>query len=221
MRNRISLLVMTTFLASSLTGCGQLAQSPLASSVASDVQATSQKSDAMARAFAIEMQKRFDGLVSTRGSVVTLRYQLMAPTVYDFGKTPRTGLVKVSTKDYEVELPLSKVMQVGEFDALPALVIPIAIEVALGAAKGLSIYWLTHRGEAFNKQEAIKATAVGMLAALIPFVGNIPVLDQLFPLAVNVLSASKTLHYKDIAQGALGLVDEIVIVISQLKWKKK
>ncbi|MNK75998.1 hypothetical protein D3C87_955550 [compost metagenome] len=221
MRNRISLLVMTTFLASSLTGCGQLAQSPLASSVASDVQATSQKSDAMARAFAIEMQKRFDGLVSTRGSVVTLRYQLMAPTVYDFGKTPRTGLVKVSTKDYDVELPLSKVMQVGEFDALPALVIPIAIEVALGAAKGLSIYWLTHRGEAFNKQEAIKATAVGMLAALIPFVGNIPVLDQLFPLAVNVLSASKTLHYKDIAQGALGLVDEIVIVISQLKWKKK
>ncbi|MNR80318.1 hypothetical protein D3C72_110380 [compost metagenome] len=221
MRNRISLLVMTTFLASSLTGCGQLAQSPLASSVASDVQATSQKSDAMARAFAVEMQKRFDGLVSTRGSVVTLRYQLMAPTVYDFGKTPRTGLVKVSTKDYDVELPLSKVMQVGEFDALPALVIPIAIEVALGAAKGLSIYWLTHRGEAFNKQEAIKATAVGMLAALIPFVGNIPVLDQLFPLAVNVLSASKTLHYKDIAQGALGLVDEIVIVISQLKWKKK
>jgi hypothetical protein len=221
MRNRISLLVMTTFLASSLTGCGQLANTPLASSVATDVQATSQKSDAMARAFAVEMQKRFDGLVSTRGSVVTLRYQLMAPTVYDFGKTPRTGLVKVSTKDYDVELPLDKVMQVGEFDALPALVIPIAIEVALGAAKGLSIYWLTHRGEAFNKQEAIKATAVGMLAALIPFVGNIPVLDQLFPLAVNVLSASKTLHYKDIAQGALGLVDEIVIVISQLKWKKK
>ena len=221
MRNRISLLVMTTFLASSLTGCGQLAQTPLASPMASDAQAASQKSDAMARAFAVEMQKRFDGLVSTRGSVVTLRYQLMAPTVYYFGKTPRTGLVKVSTKDYDVELPLSKVMQGGEFDALPALVIPIAIEVALGAAKGLSIYWLTHRGEAFNKQEAIKATAVGMLAALIPFVGNIPVLDQLFPLAVNVLSASKTLHYKDIAQAALGLVDEIVIVVSQLKWKKK
>jgi predicted small lipoprotein YifL len=221
MRNRISLLLITTFLASSLTGCGQLVQSPLNPMAASEVEAASQKSDAMAREFALQIQKRFTGLVSTRGSVVTLRYQLMAPTVYDFSKTPKSGLVKVSTKDYEVEMPLSKVMQQGEFDALPALVIPIAIEVALGAAKGLSIYWLTHRGDKFNKQEAIKATAVGMLASLIPFVGNIPVLDQVFPLAVSVLSASKTLHYKDIAEAALGLVDEIVIVISQIKWKKK
>ena len=221
MRHRITFLVMTTFLASSLTGCGQLVQSPLSASLSPDVQATSQKSDAMARAFALEMQKRFDGLVSTRGSLVTLRYHGMASTVYDFSKTPRTGVVKITTKDYEVEMPLSKVMQQGELDALPALLVPIAIEVALGAAKGLSIYWLTHRGEAFDKQEAIKATAVGMLASLIPFVGNIPVIDQLFPLAVNVLSASKTLHYKDIAQAALGLVDEIVIVISQIKWKKK
>lgn len=221
MRNRITLLVMTTFLASSLTGCGQLAHTPLNASLSSDAQATSQKSDAMAREFARQMQQRFDGLVSTRGSVVTMRYHGMASTFYDFSKTPRSGVVKISTKDYEVEMPLSKVMQMGELDALPALVIPIAIEVALGAAKGLSIYWLTHRGEAFNKQEAIKATAVGMLASLIPFVGNIPVLDQLFPLAVSVLSASKTLHYKDIAQAALGLVDEIVIVISQIKWKKK
>lgn len=221
MRHRITFLVMTTFLASSLTGCGQLVQSPLSASLSPDVQAASQKSDAMARAFALEMQKRFDGLVSTRGSLVTLRYHGMASTVYDFSKTPRTGVVKITTKDYEVEMPLSKVMQQGELDALPALLVPIAIEVALGAAKGLSIYWLTHRGEAFDKQEAIKATAVGMLASLIPFVGNIPVIDQLFPLAVNVLSASKTLHYKDIAQAALGLVDEIVIVISQIKWKKK
>ncbi len=221
MRNRISLLVMTTFLASSLTGCGQLVHTPLTPGVAADLTASSQKSDTMAREFAARVQKRFDGLVSTRGSVVTLRYQLMAPTVYDFSKTPRNGLVSISTKDYQVEMPLDKVMQEVEIDALPALVIPIAIEVALGAAKGLSIYWLTHRGEKFNKQEAIKATAVGMLASLIPFVGNIPVLDQLFPLAVNVLSASKTLHYKDIAEAALGLVDEIVIVISQINWKKK
>ncbi len=221
MRNRISLLLVTTFLASSLTGCGQLVQSPLNPMAASEVEAASQKSDALAREFALQVQKRFDGMVSTRGSVVTLRYQLMAPSVYDFSKTPKSGLVKISTKDYEVEMPLAKVMQQGEIDALPALVIPIAIEVALGAAKGLSVYWLTHRGEKFNKQEAIKATAVGMLASLIPFVGNIPVLDQVFPLAVSVLSASKTLHYKDIAEAALGLVDEIVIVISQLKWKKK
>lgn len=220
MRNRISFLVMVTFLASSLTGCGQLVRSPLSPAGAATVETASQKSDALARNFAVKVQARFDGLVSTRGSVVTLRYQLMAPTVYDFGKTPRNGLVRVSTKDFEVELPLSKVMQEGEIDALPALVIPIAIEVALGAAKGLSIYWLTHRGEKFDKQEAIKATAVGMLASLIPFVGNIPILDQLFPVAVNVLSASKTMHYKDIAVAALGLVDEIVIVISQLKWKK-
>lgn len=221
MRNRISLLLITTILASSLTGCGQLVQSPLNPMAASEVEAASQKSDALAREFALQVQKRFDGMVSTRGSVVTLRYQLMAPSVYDFSKTPKSGLVKISTKDYEVEMPLAKVMQQGEIDALPALVIPIAIEVALGAAKGLSIYWLTHRGDKFNKQEAIKATAVGMLASLIPFVGNIPVLDQVFPLAVSVLSASKTLHYKDIAEAALGLVDEIVIVISQLKWKKK
>ena len=220
MRNRISLLLITTLLATSLTGCGQLVQSPLNPMAASEVEATSQKSETMARTFAADMQKRFNGMVSTRGSVVTLRYQLMAPTVYDFSKTPRSGKVTISTKDYEVEMPLSKVMQQGEIDALPALVIPIAIEVALGAAKGLSIYWLTHRGDKFNKQEAIKATAVGMLASLIPFVGNIPGLDQLFPLALNVLSASKTLHYKDIANAALGLVDEIVIVISQIKWKK-
>lgn len=221
MRTRISLLVILTFLASSLTGCGQVMHTPLSTADATASQAMSQKSDAMARAFAVKVRQRFEGNVNTRGSVVTLHYHLMAPTTYDFGKTPRNGLVKVSTKDFTLDLPLDKVMQEGEIDALPALLVPIAIEVALGAAKGLSIYWLTHRGEAFNKQEAIKATAVGMLASLIPFVGHIPVLDQLLPLAVNVLSASKSLHYKDIAQAALGLVDEIVIVISQLKWRKK
>lgn len=221
MRYRISLLVMTTFLASSLTGCGQLVPSFSGSGAPSEFQAASAKSDSLARDFAIGVQKRFDGMVSVRGSVVTLRYHLMAPTTYDFSRTPKTGLVRVSAKDFDLQLPIDKVMQEVEIDALPALVVPIAIEVALGAAKGLSIYWLTHRGEAFDKQEAIKATAVGMLAALIPFVGNIPILDQLFPLAVNVVSASKTLHYKDIAQAALGLVDEIVIVISQIKWRKK
>lgn len=220
MRNRITLLVITSLLATSLTGCGRLVQTPLTSLSASEVEATNKKSDALARAFAVEMQKRFNGTVSVQGSRVTLRYQLMAPTVYEFAKTPRTGLVQISTKDYEIALPLEKVMQKGELDALPALLVPIAIEVALGAAKGLSIYWLTHRGEKFDKQEAIKATAVGMLASLIPFVGNVPILDQLFPLAVNVLSTSKTLQYKDIAAAALNMVDEIVIVISQLSWRK-
>lgn len=42
--------------------------------------------------------------------------------------------------------------------------------------------------------------------------------DQLSPQAVNVL---KTLHDKDIAQAALSLADEIVIVISQLKWRRE
>lgn len=221
MRHRISLLLAVTLLASSLTGCGQLAQSPLNPMTASSLEASSRKSEALAREFAIRVQKRFDGMVSTKGSVVLLRYHGMAPTVYDFSRTPRTNLVKISVKDFEMAMPLDQVMREVEIDALPALVVPIAIEVALGAAKGLSIYWLTHRGEKFDKQEAIKATAVGMLAALIPFVGNIPILDQLFPLAVNVVSASKTLHYKDIASAALGLVDEIVIVLSQLKWGKK
>ena len=220
MQNRISLLVITTFLATSLTGCGQLVQSPLNSQAATALEATSAKSDALAREFAQQIQKNFSGTVTTRGAVVTLRYQDTAPTVYDFSKTPKTGKVTIKSQDVVVEMPLSKVMQQTTVDALPALLVPIAIEVALGAAKGLSIYWLTHQGDKFNKQEAIKATAVGMLASLIPFVGHLPIIDRLFPLAVTVLSASKTLYYKDIAQAALGMVDEIVIVISQIKWKK-
>ncbi len=217
----ISLVLIAALLMTSLAGCGR---PPVAVStaVATDrLQAEGERADKLARAFSVKVRERFEGNVGITGSVVTLHYQLMAPTVYDFAKTPRTGLVRVSSKDFELDLPLEKVMQSAEIDALPALVIPIAIEVAIGAAKGLSIYWLTHRGEQFNKQEALKATAVGMLSALIPFVGQVAILNQLFPLAVNILAASKTLHYKDIAAAALNMVDEIVLVLTQIRWHRE
>jgi len=217
----ISLLLSTALLASILAGCGR---EPLPTArIASEatMQAEGEKADKLARDFAIGMRRRSDVYVTESGPVVTLHYQLMPSTLYDFSKTPRKGTVRVSSKDFEIEMPLDKVMQSIEVDALPALVVPIAIEVAIGAAKGLSIYWLTHRGEKFNKQEAIKATAVGMLASLIPFVGQVPILNDLLPLAVNILAASKSLHYKDIAQAALDMVDDIVIVLSNIHWPRK
>ncbi|HEY9857538.1 MAG TPA: hypothetical protein V6D05_17470 [Stenomitos sp.] len=217
----ISLLLSAALLASSLAGCGRdpLPTARIATEAA--LQADNAKADKLAHDFAVGMRRRSDVYVTEDGPVVTLHYQLMASTLYDFSKTPKKGLVHVSSKDFEIDLSLDKVMQSIQVDVLPALVVPIAIEVAIGAAKGLSIYWLTHRGEKFDKQEAIKATAVGMLASLIPFVGNVPLLNDLLPLAVNILAASKTLAYKDIAQAALNMVDDIVIVLSNLHWPRK
>lgn len=217
----ISLILITALLTTSLAGCGR-PPVPMASAVVADrAEAEGERSAKLARDFSVKIRQRFEGNVGIKGSVVTLHYHLMAPTHYDFSKTPRTGMVHVSSKDFELELELEKVMQSAEIDALPALVIPIAIEMAIGAAKGLSIYWLTHRGEKFNKQEAIKATAVGMLSALIPFVGQVAILNQLFPLAVGILAASKSLHYKDIAQAALNMVDEIVMVLTNIRWHRE
>ncbi|MNX66481.1 hypothetical protein D3C86_975760 [compost metagenome] len=206
----------------SLAGCGlSPTGSPLSGGADALSEAQSAKSERLAREFAQKVQVRFEGPVVVKGDVVTLHYQLMAPTVYDFSKAPRKGTVRISSKDYDLELPLDKVMQTVEIDMLPAFVVPIAIEMAIGAAKGLSIYWLTHRGEAFNRQEAIKATAVGMAASLIPFASGIPIVDQLLPLAVSILATSKSLHYKDIAASAMGKVDQIVALISSIQWPRK
>lgn len=222
MRTPLSLTLVAALALPSLAGCGASPSVPrMSSDSAAALAAESAKSKGLARAFAQKVQVRFAGPVVVKGDVVTLHYQLMAPTVYDFGKTPRKGTVRVSSKDYDLELPLEKVMQSVEIEALPALVVPIAIEMAIGAAKGLSIYWLTHRGEAFDRKEAIKATAVGMAASLIPFASGIPIVDQLLPLAVSILATSKSLSYKDIAASAMGKVDEIVALVSSIHWPRK
>ena len=95
------------------------------------------------------------------------------------------------------------------------MVVTIAIHVAIGGAKALAIYWLTHRDD-FDKQEAIKATVVGMGTALVAFLPYGQYLQWLVPIAVDLIMSVKVGDLKEIMAAAMKQVDKIVEVIKRM-----
>lgn len=218
MRRTCTALLAATAL---LAGCGRPATMPAASLPGTTAEAAA-KGDAAAhaKAFAAQVTPGFTGTVKVAGSVVTLAAKDQPTVRYDFKDTPRTGQVAVSTDGFTTSVSEQKLLEVASGSAnhekvIPALVVAIAVHVAIGGAKALAIYWLTHKDN-FDKQEAIRATVIGMGTALVAFLPYGQYMEWLVPIAVDILMQVKLGTFKEIAAIAMKEVDKIVEVIKRI-----
>jgi hypothetical protein len=226
MRHSIASLLILALVATPLAGCGQstLAGAPL-QRASVRVKAKSAEGAAMASRFAEAMKPTFSGGVSLTGTVVSLRFD-DSLTTYDFKQTPSTGTVTVSADDFSAEMPLEDLMRgaavgPGSAEVLPVLLVPIATQVAIAAARTLAMYYITHRGEEFDKSDAAKACVVAMGLALIPFIGNFGAAGAFLPVATKLLASSSSFAYRDLAKAAIGMIDEIVPLVLMLVRARK
>lgn len=226
MRTPIASLLILALAATPLAGCGQAVFSGAPGvRTASTVKAKSAEASAMASRFASAVKPSFRGQLSAKGSLVSLRFE-ESLTTYDFKDAPSTGMVLVSSDEFTAELSLEDLMRGAAIggqgsEALPVLLVPIATQVAIAAAKALAMYYITHRGEEFDKSDAAKATVVAMGLAMLPFVGALGSVGQFLPVATKLLSASSSFAYKDLAKAAIGMIDEIVpLVLALIKARR-
>jgi hypothetical protein len=226
MRTPIASLLILALVATPLAGCGQtsLAGAP-SMRMAGKVKAKSTDASALAVRFAEAIKPSFAGQIGVKGSVVSMRFEETL-THYDFRDAPATGMVLISADEFTTEMPLEDLMRGAAVggqgsEALPVLLVPIATQVAIAAAKALAMYYITHRGEEFDKGDAAKATVVAMGLALIPFVGAFGTAGQFLPVAAKLLATSSSFAYKDLAKAAIGMVDEIVpLVLALIKARR-
>lgn len=218
MRKPIAALLSLSLAATALAGCGQSPTGVPDTRAAVEATASASKDATLAKDFANLLKSQGYKHVTRRGTRVTLKTDGVA-TTYNFDSTAVSGLVRVESGDFGTWLSHKKLVetiQAGPADILPAALVPIAIQVALGGAIKLAHYAITHRGENFKKDEAVKAMVEGMLAAAIPIVRDVKYAQYLVPLALAILKASKSLDYKDIAKAATEMIDDIVRVLWQM-----
>lgn len=218
MRQTTAALLALSLTVTTLTGCGQYATGAAHTRSVAEATTSASKDTTLAKTFAKLLKTQEYENVTQRGTRVILSTDGVA-TTYDFAGTTKSGVVRVSSGEFSTAVSHKKLvetMQAGPADLLPAMLVPIAIQVALGGAIKLAHYALTHRGENFVKEDAVKAMLEGMLAAAIPIVRDIKYAQFLVPLALAILKASKSLDYKDIAQAAMGMIDDIVRVLWQM-----
>ena len=218
MRKTTAALLTLSLAVTTLTGCGQYATGAAHTRSLVETSASASKDTTLAKDFAKLLKTQAYENVTQRGTRVILTTEGVA-TTYQFAGAAKSGVVRVSSGEFSTAVSHKKLvetMQAGPTDILPAALVPIAIQVALGGAIKLAHYAITHRGENFKKDEAIKAMVEGMLAAAIPVVRDIKYAQYLVPLAYAILKASKSLDYKDIAKAATEMIDDIVRVLWQM-----
>lgn len=230
MRTPIASLLVLALASAPLAGCGRsvpVGAAAVRTAVKTRAKAVDKSPTGLANQFADLMRPNFTGTLTVEGPVVSLSADDLT-TRYDFTETPTTGTVTVSSDDFSTEVPLDQLMQGATVRAggmttevLPVLLVPIATQVAIAAAKALAMYYITHRGEDFDKSDAAKACVVAMGLALVPFVGSFGAVGQFVPVAAKILEVAPSFAYKDIARAAIGMLDQIVpIVLMLIKARK-
>lgn len=143
----------------SLTGCGTMVPS-VSEGGATSAKASSLKSRTgveLASGFADQM-KQAGAKVRLAGAVVTLETEGGEVVTYDFSQTPKTGKVifrageVVTTLDYDADSKM-----------IPLRVVYVAAKMLYGGAKAWYWYTQTHQGDAYKKEELVKAILYGVI----------------------------------------------------------
>lgn len=200
------------------TGCGH-APVGLASAVqARALHARSVEASAFAKQFYDQLKPRFSGSLRLDDGVVTVGTD--DPTTYDFGATPATRKVAVHTSAFDTTVGFDDLMQGvaddGGTEVLPALLLPIAVQLSVACVESFVIYYAGHHGDNFNRGDAIKAMAIGMTTALIPFLGELKYVQPLVPFATHVLEAAPALTPEAIAKAVVPLLGELVSALREI-----
>jgi hypothetical protein len=204
---RTRLLAAAVAASLTLTACGRAGLTAARPGAASAVRAAS-AADAKAKAdrFASLIRKSFKGDVTVVKAVVTLQAADQAPVRYDFTRTPATGLVVVSIDGYETTVSEAKLLESA--DRLPQIVVTIAIQMLLGGAKALVVYYIKHPKD-FDKKEATRAVLIGMGTALVHFLPHGAALDALVPMVVDMLMKIEKKDIKHVAEVFMAQVDKV------------
>jgi len=191
-----------------LSACGRPALSTAGVSPSVAVRAASIEAKAKAERFAAAVKKSgYKGEVSVAKTVVTLAAGDASPVRYDFVDAPKTGLVKVSMDGYETLVPETKLTAAA--DRLPQILVTIAIQMLLGGAKALVVYYLKHPND-FNQKDAVRAVLIGMGTALVHFLPHGAALDALVPLIVDMLLKIEGKDIKAVCKVFMEKVDAVV-----------
>ncbi|MDB5098753.1 MAG: hypothetical protein JWM80_3174, partial [Cyanobacteria bacterium RYN_339] len=105
-------------------------------------------------------------------------------------------------------------------EILPVLLVPIAVQMTAAAAESLALYWIQHRGDAFQRDDAIRAMAIAMGVSLIPFMAEVRYLGHLAPVAARILAVAPAFDAISIAKAALPMLGEVVQALREI-WKER
>lgn len=173
MRALIRLILLPALLGPSLVGCG-VAGRPLL--VESD--AATLRSQAImgpeANEFARSLRSAGWKGVRVSGQKVSAQTPRGRQASFDFSRTRGTGLVILRVDGAVLELPVEGAS--GAAEELTAALVAISAHMLLGGGEAFLAYWLTHRGEAFDRRECITAVVAGMVLAAttqVPVAGHV------------------------------------------------
>lgn len=172
----------------------------------------------MAESFYARIKPSFKGRLARLDAMVLVRTDGGLETRYDFSETVRSGNVRVVVDDFRMDFPYERLMaqdpRQGDLGA--SLIVTIALQTAFGGARALAYYYVTHRGAAFNREEAIKVTVIGMGQALVSFAPYGRYLSMLVPIVVEWLYGLKSDDFAGIAKVSVGNLDKLIEVIQQM-----
>jgi len=178
-RRVISLTLAASLLSLSLAGCGapatQLTGAAAGRTNASSDQAQTLTSDQMALRFANQLAARGGDRPKVRGAIVTVDTAGGPDATYDFTATPKTGMVTFRAGDYETTFKYPAKDDEINGKAVPAILVAIAVKMVWGGTVAFAKYWLTHRGDEFNRKDCVKAVVFGMVSeglTAIPGIGG-------------------------------------------------
>lgn len=214
-------LVALTLAGAMLTACSTTA--PLAGTTAgmATLEAQGASAKKLAQTFASKLRPHgADHRVTTEGAVVTLKSDATGTVTYDFSATPKTRMVKVTANEVTVEVPHARLIESVSSNpntqALPVMVVPIAMSVAVAGAKAYVVYRLKHPGDQFNKHDAIQAVVTAMGVALVHWAPGGKYLAWLVPFVVEALMDKDFDDYKSVFKAFVAKMDALVEAIKHI-----
>lgn len=221
MQQTVGMTLVLAVLAGSLSGCGQAVGPNAALARQAALTRARATEGPPARQFYERMKGHYTGSLTITGDRVTLAYPDQPAAIYDFAETARSGQVHVTIGEFQTLLPFADLMEGAADDGagaevLPVLLVPIALDMAAAGAQALALYWLGHRGDAFDKRDAAKAVALGMALAIVPFLGEMSALGKIVPVAAKLVAGAGGFGAREIARAAAAMSGEILDLVKYL-----
>lgn len=216
MRRSVTLTLVAALAMGTLAGCGQAG--PGQTAAARRAAAVQAREASPAKQFYQRMKGMYAGEVTIAGDRVSLAYPDQPVSVYDFADTAHTGQVRVTIGEFETAMAFADLMADAPeggagAEILPALLVPIALDMAAAGGQALVLYWLGHRGEDFDKGDAAKCVALAMALAIVPFLGEMSALGHILPVAAKLVGSSNGFAAKEVMRAAAAMSGEIIELV--------
>lgn len=192
-RRGLCLALATGLLTVSVTGCGQFYNEPMFGDV--PMMEVASRSGDLAQSFASSLDPAV-GTVSVSGSRVTVEGLADVPVVYDFSETPRTNQVQIQVGEYRDVVRRDELAQPD----VAWMAIKLATRMVYGGAKAYIWYWRNHKGDQYNREDAVKAVVYGMLSHGVAGLPGGFLWKRLLPIAWKWVVGEEPIHGKTLGE---------------------